>query len=104
MAHIDLNAIMGQIMASEPIAAPAIDVRLGPQGRIVVPAELRRALGLQEGALLCARIDDGRLVLEPRREVLRRLRGRFAKAPATVSLSEELITDRAKEARRETKR
>lgn len=76
-------------------------VRLGPQGRIVVPAELRRELGLGEGTEMAIRSDGRRLILEPRAEVLRRLRRRFAKVPAGVSLADELATDRQEEARRE---
>ena len=76
-------------------------VRLGPQGRIVVPAELRRELGLGEGTEMAIRSDGRRLILEPRAEVLRRLRRRFAKVPAGVSLAYELATDRQEEARRE---
>jgi bifunctional DNA-binding transcriptional regulator/antitoxin component of YhaV-PrlF toxin-antitoxin module len=66
----------------------------------VVPAELRRELGLDEGAELAIRSDGRRLILEPRREVLRRLRRRFA-AAGDVNLADELSADRAEEARRE---
>ncbi|MGZ5213802.1 MAG: AbrB/MazE/SpoVT family DNA-binding domain-containing protein [Actinomycetota bacterium] len=41
-------------------------VRMGPQGRIVVPADIRRELGLDEGSTMAASAEDGRLVLEPR--------------------------------------
>jgi AbrB family looped-hinge helix DNA binding protein len=79
-------------------------VRMGPQGRIVVPAGLRRELGLDEGSTLALTADHGRLILEPRDEVLRRARARFAKVPAGVRLSDELIRDRAEEAQRERRR
>ena len=81
------------------MAHTALPVRLGPQGRLVVPAELRRELDLQEGAELAIRSDGRRLILEPRREVLRRLRRRFADA-GDVSLADELAADRAEEVRR----
>jgi AbrB family looped-hinge helix DNA binding protein len=77
-------------------------VRIGPQGRIVVPAELRRELGLGEGTEMAIRADGRRLILEPRAEVLRRLRRTFAKVPDGVSLADELAADRQEEARRET--
>ena len=83
------------------MARTALPVRLGPQGRLVVPAELRRELDLQEGAELTIRSDGRRLILEPRREVLRRLRRRFADA-GDVSLADELAADRAEEVRRES--
>ena len=82
------------------MARNALPVRLGPQGRIVVPAELRRELDLEEGTELAIRSDGRRLILEPRREVLRRLRRRFADVD-DVSLSAELVADRVEEARRE---
>ena len=83
------------------MAHTALPVRLGPQGRLVVPAELRRELDLPEGAELAIRSDGRRLILEPRREVLRRLRRRFADA-GDVSLADELAADRAEEVRRES--
>jgi AbrB family looped-hinge helix DNA binding protein len=76
-------------------------VRLGPQGRLVVPVELRRDLGLEEGTEMTIRSDGERLILEPRREVLRRLRRRFADA-GEVSLADELAADRRGEARGES--
>ena len=77
-------------------------VRLGPQGRLVVPAELRRELGLEEGAELAIRSDGRRLILEPRAEVLRRLRRRFSDV-RDVSLADELAADRGAEALRESR-
>jgi AbrB family looped-hinge helix DNA binding protein len=77
-------------------------VSLGPQGRLVIPAKLRRELGLEEGATLAIRSEGGRLILEPREEVLRRLRGRFAQVADGRLLSEELIAERREEARRES--
>lgn len=83
------------------MARNALPIRLGPQGRLVVPVELRRELDLDEGAELAIRSDGRRLILEPRSEVLRRLRRRFADVD-DVSLAAELAVDRAEEARRES--
>ncbi len=80
------------------MVASVTPVRLGPQGRIVVPVELRRALGLVEGSELAIRIDGDRLVLEPRAATLGRLRKRFADVPRDTSLAEELVADRRAEA------
>jgi len=79
-------------------------VSLGPQGRLVVPAKFRRELGLEEGTMLAVSSDGRRLILEPRREVLRRVRARYAKLPRGTRLSAELIKDRHEEARRESER
>jgi AbrB family looped-hinge helix DNA binding protein len=83
------------------MSASPVSVRLGPQGRLVVPAALRRELGLHDGSELAIRTDGRRLILEPREEVLRRMRGRFSSVPPDVSLSEELLADRRDEAARE---
>jgi AbrB family looped-hinge helix DNA binding protein len=84
------------------VAGIRIPIRLGPQGRLVVPVELRRELGLEEGTEMAIRRDGRRLILEPRSEVLRRLRRRFDEVPDGVSLADELAADRAEEARRES--
>lgn len=76
-------------------------LRLGSQGRLVIPAEIRRQLGLAPGIELIARIEEGRLVLEPPSNVLRRLRQRFADLPSGVSLAGELIADRRRDAESE---
>ncbi len=83
------------------MADTPIPVRIGPQGRIVVPAELRRELGLEEGTEMAIRSDGRRLILEPRAEVLRRLRRRFSKVPEGISLADGLASDRQEQARRE---
>ena len=51
------------------------EVRLGRQGRVVIPAAIRRALGLEVGARLLARAEAGRVVLESPQGEARRLRG-----------------------------
>jgi AbrB family looped-hinge helix DNA binding protein len=79
----------------------ATQVTVGPQGRLVVPAPLRRRLGIEAGDVLVARAEDDRLVFERRQAVLARLRKRFAVVPAGVSLADELIAERREEARRE---
>jgi len=76
------------------------EVHVGPQGRIVIPASLRRAAGIKPGDSLTARLDEGRLVLERRADVVTRLRRRFAGASG-VSLAEELLRERREEARRD---
>ncbi len=81
--------------------ADKIVVRMGPQGRIVVPAELRRELGLDEGSTMTATTEGGRLVLEPRSIVLGRLRERFLGVPSPTDLADELVADRLEEAQRD---
>ena len=78
------------------------DIQLGAQGRVVVPAPMRRALGLQPGEMLVARVEGERLVIEKPASVERRIRARFRKS-GERSLAEELIAERREEARREMK-
>lgn len=77
------------------------EVRIGPQGRLVVPASIRASLQLRPGDKLIARVEDGRLVLEKREHVIVRLRAHFANVPQGVSLADELIAERRAEALRE---
>ena len=79
-------------------AAPPLKV--GPQGRLVIPGSFRRELGIEPGTDLVARIDDGQLILETRENVERRLRARLAGVAKGRLLSEELIADRRAEAQR----
>ena len=71
------------------------------QVRVLVRATLRRELGLEEGSELAIRADGRRLILEPRSEVLRRVRSQFEAVPPKVSLVRELSADRREQARRE---
>ena len=80
----------------------AIEVTVGPKGRIVVPAVLRRRLGIEPGRVLIARAEDDRLVLEPREVILDRLLRRLGSVPESVSLADELIAERREEARQES--
>lgn len=77
-------------------------IRIGPQGRLVIPASFRRELGLKPGASLVAKIEGrGRLVLETQDAALGRLFTSFEKIPKGVSLAGELIAERRAEGRRE---
>jgi AbrB family looped-hinge helix DNA binding protein len=77
------------------------EVRVGPLGRLVIPAPMRHALGIDAGSTLIARLEDGRLILEKRETIENRLRDRFRVVPPEVSLSDELIRERREIARLE---
>ena len=80
------------------------EIQVGAQGRVVIPAALRKALDLKPGdRLIARRVDDG-LILERREQVERRLKARFARIPADVSLSDELLSERRAEAALESHR
>ncbi len=80
------------------------NVRVGPQGRLVIPAGLRRALGIRPGQTLSARAEQGRLILERPEAIVARLKERLGGIPADVSLADELISQRRQESRRERRR
>ncbi len=69
-------------------------VVLGQQGRLVIPAEVRGALGLAPGDHLHLRVVGRGLVLERQQDAAAELRGLASAVPATRSLVEELLTDR----------
>lgn len=77
-------------------------VEVGPKGRVVIPAPLRRELGLHEGAELAAFADGGGVVLLPKADVKRRLREMFH--GTSSSLAEELMRERRAEAEAESGR
>ncbi len=78
-------------------------VRLGNQGRLVIPAKLRKLLEIESGDTLLVRFHEGQIVLEKTETIKRRLKERFAKLPKGKSLAEELLIDRRKEAQLENK-
>jgi AbrB family looped-hinge helix DNA binding protein len=80
---------------------PHNEVRVGAQGRLVIPADLRKALNLKTGDRLVARKVGESLVLERREAIVKRLQDRFRHIPKEVSLADELIAERREEAARE---
>lgn len=78
-------------------------LKLSEGGRVVVPAEVRRALGVTEGETLVGELRDGAFVLTTRRAKLEAARALFQKyfPPGSASLADELIAERRAEAARE---
>jgi bifunctional DNA-binding transcriptional regulator/antitoxin component of YhaV-PrlF toxin-antitoxin module len=70
---------------------------------VTIPAQLRRAAGIESGRRLVAYIDDGRVVLEEWGHLPRRVQGRVAEATGghAGSAVDELIAERRAEAARE---
>jgi AbrB family looped-hinge helix DNA binding protein len=72
------------------------------RGRYVLPAEVRRSLGLRPGDELIAELEaDRSLRLTPRQVLAEQDRGALAHLLGKASLVDELITDRPAEAARE---
>ena len=80
-----------------------VPVHVGAKGRVVLPARIRHALGLEEGAELLARVEGNAVVLEPRSAAVGRLQALIrASVPADAPLVDELLTERRAAARRES--
>ncbi len=81
--------------------ASTYEVRLGSQGRLVIPAELRERLGAKEGVTYVATVDEtGALVLRTRAQALQALRRSWA-ATGEGSPTDELIAERRRAAEQE---
>ena len=78
-----------------------LTVTIKPDGRVLVPAPLRRAFGAKPEEPLVARVEDGRLILERRADVLRRTQERFSVLEPGVSLVDELLAERKAESERD---
>lgn len=77
-------------------------VKLGPDGRIVIPARLRKALGLKSGDELLIRLEDGELVVYTRAQAIRRAQERVRQyVPEGVSLVDDLLAERRREVEEE---
>jgi len=67
---------------------------LGRQGRLVIPAEVRTALGLQPGDRLHLSARGARLVLERQADAVDELRELASEVPRSRSFVEELLVER----------
>jgi len=77
-------------------------MKMSESGRVVIPAEIRRSLGLKEGDTVLFELRDGEAVITTRRARLERARALVRKhVPEGVSLVDELIAERRAEAERE---
>ncbi len=67
---------------------------LGQQGRLVIPADIRTALGLAPGDRMHLHVTGRQLVLERQQDAVAELRALGAGLPKARSLVEELLADR----------
>ena len=75
---------------------------MSADGHLIIPASMRRDMGLETGGHLVGKVEDGRLVLEPYQAVVQRVQDYFSRyADPTRSIVDELIADRRAEAARE---
>lgn len=84
---------------SKPIR---VSVVVASNGRILLPAEVRAALGVAEGGKLHGSVQDGQLTLMTSATALRKTQERLrGLVPPGVSLVDELIAERRAENARE---
>jgi AbrB family looped-hinge helix DNA binding protein len=78
-------------------------VAVDGSGRILLPAKIRKQLKLRQGSELIARVSEKELVLQTRLQALREVQEFFSRfrPKGGKLLSDELIEDRRREARRE---
>jgi antitoxin PrlF len=69
-------------------------LKLGRQGRLVIPANIRTALGLAPGDRLHLHVTGRRLVLERQQDAVAELRALGAGVGKDRSLVEELLAER----------
>lgn len=76
--------------------------KIGPGGRVVIPADVRQALGVVEGDTLLATLVDGELRLQSPKLALCRAQAMVRAAiPAGVSLVDDLLAERRREVERD---
>lgn len=87
--------------APEPVGR-ATKVTLGPDGRIVIPAPLREALGFKENETLFLSVEEGELRIRTLEVMMRRVQALVRRyIPEGVSLVDELLEDRRREVEEE---
>jgi AbrB family looped-hinge helix DNA binding protein len=77
-------------------------VQVGEKGRIVIPAEIRQAMGIGVGDSIDLNFENDELRISTRKARLRRAQERARRLiPPGVSLADELLAERREEAKRE---
>ena len=75
-----------------------VKTRLGPGGRIVIPAQYRKSLGLRPGDDVVLVLEEHEVRLVPPREAIKRAQNLVRQfVPKARGLAEELMRDRRRE-------
>lgn len=88
--------------SNDPGDVESQKLRIADDGRVVIPAEMRRAMLVDDTGTITARVVDGELRVLTPKAALRSLQRMVREAsPGGVSMADELIAERRAEARRE---
>ena len=89
--------------ATQPVPEPLYaKARLSANGRIVIPAEIRKEMGIQPGETLMLEFKNKALTIETFEARIRRVQRSMRRyIQPGRSLADELIAERREEARRE---
>ena len=79
---------------------PTVRMRVSPSGKVHIPASLRRELGLEEGGILIAVREGGKIVITTLRKQMIEMREELAPYFKNDSV-DQFLADRREEARRE---
>ena len=72
---------------------------IGEGGRVVIPAEFRKSLGLKVGEIVMVGLEEGEIRIQSLREAIRRAQEMVREVvPEGRSLVDELIAERRREA------
>lgn len=86
-------------MSHNDSTSPILTLRLGDRGRLVLPATVRKSLGLRAGDSLALRVDDSGVIhLSPARHTARKGRGLLGGKSGARRLVDELLEERRREA------
>jgi len=77
-----------------------IVLKLNTQGQLIIPMDLRVILNLKEEDVVCAYLENNRLIFEKQANIKQKLKNRFA--AVTESLADELIEERRQAAKLES--
>ncbi len=87
-------------VSEAPVVPLHLHLQIGADGRILIPAEMRRAMKIDESGKLNAELVDGELRLFSPAVALERLQNMFAPLREESSLVDELLADRRAEVAR----
>lgn len=81
---------------------PVYRCKVDPANRVVLPADVRRCLGITKGDEVLLEVDDQGIRITTAAQALRQAQEYFRSlVPADVSMTDELLRERREEAARE---